>query len=199
MIRGLLFLERGGGGIFLFFLFFFFHNKTFPNIFHTTLGAQKNRPETQSISWEDEKERKKEDLIELKKGRTVPGERASRWMVLGVRGWGVAWLRPGQGSWSREESACVAGEVSDRRGSELGWARSSEPVSGGRDVWGYSQSCGGRAEQKGRLPLHSPIIIKSFTLKNEHSAMFSLFLSFLSLSFFFIPTSTAFQAPLSKM
>lgn len=49
-------------------------------------------------------------------------------MVLGVRDLGVAWLRPGQGSWSGEGSAGVAKEVSDRRGSELGWARSSEPV-----------------------------------------------------------------------
>ena len=52
-------------------------------------------------------------------------------MVLGVRGGGVAWLRPGQGSWSGEDSAGGAKEVSDRRGSELGWARSSEPVSAG--------------------------------------------------------------------
>lgn len=52
-------------------------------------------------------------------------------MVLGVRDCGVAWLRPGQGSWSVEDSAGVAEEVSDCRVSELGWARSSEPVSGG--------------------------------------------------------------------
>lgn len=51
-------------------------------------------------------------------------------MVLGVRVLGVAWLRPGQGSWSGEDSAGVAEGVSDRRGSELGWARSSEPVPG---------------------------------------------------------------------
>lgn len=43
----------------------------------------------------------------------------------------MAWLRPGQGTWSREDSAGVAEGVSDRLGSELGWARSSEPVSGG--------------------------------------------------------------------
>lgn len=53
-------------------------------------------------------------------------------MVLSVRGGGVASLRPGQGSWSGEDSAGVAKEeVSDRRCSELGWARSSEPVPGG--------------------------------------------------------------------
>lgn len=51
-------------------------------------------------------------------------------MVLGVRDLRVAWLRPGQGSWSEEDSAVVVEGVSDRRGSELGWARSSEPVPG---------------------------------------------------------------------
>lgn len=55
----------------------------------------------------------------------LPGERASRWMVLGVRGLGVAWLRPGLWSWSAKGSAGFAEEGSDR--SELGLARSSEP------------------------------------------------------------------------
>lgn len=50
-------------------------------------------------------------------------------MVLGVRGLGVSWLRPGQSSWSVGDSADVAQQGTDRRGSELGWARSSEPVS----------------------------------------------------------------------
>lgn len=42
----------------------------------------------------------------------------------------MLWLRPGQGTWSREDSAGVTEEVSD---SELGCARSSEPVSGERE------------------------------------------------------------------
>lgn len=56
-------------------------------------------------------------------------------MVLGVRDLGVSWLRPGQDSWSGEDSADVAQEGSDRRCSELGWARSSEPVPAGSHVW----------------------------------------------------------------
>lgn len=48
-------------------------------------------------------------------------------MVLSVRGLEVAWLRPGQGSWSWEDSG------SNLRDSELVWARSSEPVPAGRE------------------------------------------------------------------
>lgn len=48
-------------------------------------------------------------------------------MVLGDRGLEVAWLRPGQGSWSWENSG------SNLRDSELVWARSSEPVPAGRE------------------------------------------------------------------
>ena len=57
----------------------------------------------------------------------------------------MAWLRPGQGSWSGEDSAGVTEEVSNRRGSELGWARSSEPVSGG-EVSGLEPVMGRQAE-----------------------------------------------------
>lgn len=46
-------------------------------------------------------------------------------MVLGVRGLGVTWLRPGRWTWSAKGSAGFAEEGSDR--SELGLARSSEP------------------------------------------------------------------------
>lgn len=123
---------------------FFFspHNKTITRLISPSTPQQQHEMKVSEPlhSLQKHQMRKRLKKKERKKGKmkvktdwalvSVPGERASRWMVLGVRDLGVAWLRPGQGSWSGEGSAGVAKEVSDRRGSELGWARSSEPVPG---------------------------------------------------------------------